>query len=111
MVVTAQAESQQRMLAGRGEGSRIFQVGLSEASVLVRKIQSFTDPRLYALSMVAQSLARSSQPLVPERVFIAGGAGGNGHGEGGLPVGCGGNGRNRSAGHAVKPAGRRKIGI
>ena len=72
MVVTAQAESQQRVLAGRGEGSRILQVGLSEASVLLRKIQSFGDPRLYALSLVAEQLAHSSQPLVPERVFMAG---------------------------------------
>jgi uncharacterized membrane protein YqiK len=85
-IVTAQAESQQRILAGRGEGARILQEGLSEASVLVRKIQSFTDPRLYALSVVAQNLSRSSQPLVPERVFIAGGGGnGNGHGGEGLP--------------------------
>jgi uncharacterized membrane protein YqiK len=89
-IVTAQAESQQRILAGRGEGARILQEGLSEASVLIRKIQSFSDPRLYALSIVAQNLARSSQPLVPERVFIAGGGGGNGHGGEGLPAGLGG---------------------
>jgi uncharacterized membrane protein YqiK len=88
-IVTSQAESQQRILAGRGEGARILQEGLSEASVLVRKIQSFNDPRLYALSVVAQNLARSSQPLVPERVFIAGG-GGNGHGGEGLPAGLAG---------------------
>jgi uncharacterized membrane protein YqiK len=80
MVVTAQAESQQRVLAGRGEGSRILQVGLSEASVLLRKIGSFGDPRLYALQLVAEHLAHSSQPLVPERVFTAGAAGENGHG-------------------------------
>ncbi len=78
MVVTAQAESQRRILAGRGEGSRILQEGLSEASVLLQKIQSFSDPRLYALSVVAQNLAKSSQPLVPERVFIGGGAGAGG---------------------------------
>jgi hypothetical protein len=88
-IITAQAESQQRILAGRGEGARILQEGLSEASVLVRKIQSFTDPRLYALSIVAQNLARSSQPLVPERVFIAGGGGSNGHSADGLPLGAG----------------------
>jgi uncharacterized membrane protein YqiK len=88
-IVTAQAESQQRILAGRGEGARILQEGLSEASVLIRKIQSFSDPRLYALSVVAQNLARSSQPLVPERVFIAGGGGGNGHAAEGLPIGAG----------------------
>jgi uncharacterized membrane protein YqiK len=79
LVVTAQAESQQRVLAGRGEGSRVLQVGLSEASVLLRKIGSFGDPRLYALSLVAEHLSRSSQPLVPERVFMAGNNGENGH--------------------------------
>jgi uncharacterized membrane protein YqiK len=75
LVVTAQAESQQRVLAGRGEGSRVLQVGLSEASVLLRKIESFSDPRLYALSIIAEQLAQSRQPLVPERVFVAGGQG------------------------------------
>ena len=77
--MTAQAESQQRILAGRGEGARILQEGLSEASVLLQKIESFSDPRLYALSIVAQNLAKCTQPLVPERVFIAGGAGGIGN--------------------------------
>jgi hypothetical protein len=80
MVVTAQAESQQRVLAGRGEGSRILQVGLSEAAVLLRKIGSFGDPRLYALQLVAENLAHSSQPLVPERVFMAGSNGESSHG-------------------------------
>jgi uncharacterized membrane protein YqiK len=80
LVVTAQAESQQRVLNGRGEGSRILQQGLSEASVLLRKISSFGDPRLYALSLVAEHLSHSQQPLVPERVFMAGGAQENGQG-------------------------------
>ncbi|HEY7311293.1 MAG TPA: SPFH domain-containing protein [Gemmataceae bacterium] len=71
-VVTAEAESQQRILAGRGEAQRVMQVGLSEASVLMRKIASFGDPRLYALSIVTEQLTHSSQPLVPERVFMAG---------------------------------------
>src|SRR5207253_3129281 len=79
LVVTAQAESQQRVLAGRGEGSRVLQVGLAEASVLLRKIGSFGDPRLYALSLVAEHLAHSSQPLVPERLFMASSNGENGH--------------------------------
>jgi uncharacterized membrane protein YqiK len=78
VVVTAEAESQQRILSGRGEGARILQEGFSEASVLLRKIRSFSDPRLYALSLVAQGLSKCSQPLVPERVFIAGGAGAGG---------------------------------
>jgi uncharacterized membrane protein YqiK len=81
LVVTAQAESQQRVLAGRGEGSRLLQIGLSEASILLRKIQSFSDPRLYALSLLAEQLSRSTQPLVPERVFVAGnnGSASDGH--------------------------------
>src|SRR5262249_40771708 len=93
LVVTAQAEMQQRVLAGRGDGSRTLQVGLSEASVLLRKIGSFGDPRLYALAMVAEHLSHSSQPLVPERVFVAGGGahrGGQnngGRGPGGVALG------------------------
>ena len=67
-------------MAGRGESSRLMQLGLSEASVLLRKIQSFGDPRLYALSVVAEHLSHSQQPLVPERVFMAGANGENGHG-------------------------------
>ena len=70
-VVTAEAESRQRILAGRGEAQRVMQVGLSEASVLMRKIASFGDPRLYALSIITEQLTHSSQPLVPERVFMA----------------------------------------
>ena len=78
-VVTAEAEARQRVLAGRGEGSRIMQIGLSEASVLLRKIGSYGDPRLYALAQVAEHLSKSSQPLVPERMFVAGGNGETGH--------------------------------
>jgi uncharacterized membrane protein YqiK len=79
-VVMAQAESQQRILAGRGESQRIMQVGLSDASVLLRKIASFGDPRLYALAQVSEQLSHSSQPLVPERVFVSGAAGAEGQG-------------------------------
>jgi len=79
-IVTAEAESQQRVLAGRGESSRVMQLGLAEASVLLRKIQSFGDPRLYALGLVAEHLSHSNQPLVPERIFMAGANGENGHG-------------------------------
>jgi uncharacterized membrane protein YqiK len=72
LVLTAEAESRQKVLAGRGEAQRIMQVGLSEAAVLLRKIHSFGDPRLYALTGATEHLARSAQPLVPERVFVAG---------------------------------------
>jgi uncharacterized membrane protein YqiK len=79
-VVTAQAESQKQILAGRGEGSRALQHGLAEASVLLKKISSFGDPRLYALAIASEQLAQSRQPLVPERLFVSGSAGENGHG-------------------------------
>jgi predicted Zn finger-like uncharacterized protein len=79
-VVLAEAESRKKVLAGRGEAQRVLQVGLSEAAVLLRKIGSYGDPRLYALALAAERLSRSSQPLVPERVFLAGA---NGDGKGG----------------------------
>jgi uncharacterized membrane protein YqiK len=71
-VVTAEAASRERILAGRGEGQRTMQVGLAEAAVLLRKVAAVGDPRLYALSTVAERLAKSSQPLVPERLFVSG---------------------------------------
>src|SRR6185295_1211039 len=75
-LVLAEADSKQAILAGRGEAQRIMQVGLSEAAVLMRKVASYGDPRLYALQQVGAQLSRSTQPLVPERVFISGGDGG-----------------------------------
>ncbi len=84
-VVTAEAESRQRVLAGKGESQRTLQIGLSEASVLMQKIQSYGDPRLYALALVAEHLAKSNQPLVPEHMFVSGGgdtAGSAGPGQG-----------------------------
>jgi hypothetical protein len=83
-IVTAQAESQQRMLAGKGESTQKLQVGLAEASVLLRKISSFGDPRLYALSLVSENLSHSAQPLVPERLFMAGSSNGD-NGSAGSP--------------------------
>lgn len=70
-VVIARADSEQKALAGRGDAQRTLEVGLSEAVVLTRKIASFGDPRLYALSLVSSELANSKQPLVPERLFIS----------------------------------------
>ena len=71
LVVTAQADSQQRVLAGRGEGSRVMQVGhRPKASVPLRKIGSFGDPRLYALQLVAEHMKRTAvSQLVPEAAF------------------------------------------
>jgi uncharacterized membrane protein YqiK len=73
-VLLAEAESKQKVLAGRGEGAQRLQVGLSDVAVLLQKIGSFGDPRLYALTQAAEHLSHSQQPLVPERVFMAGGA-------------------------------------
>ena len=103
-VVLAEADSKQRELAGRGEAQKIAQVGFTEAAVLLRRIASYRDPKLYAMSLLAEQLSKSSQPLVPQRVFIAGG--GNG---------AAGNGADhingRSVRHLAQPAGRRKIGL
>ncbi|MFO0788242.1 MAG: SPFH domain-containing protein [Pirellulales bacterium] len=79
-VVLAKAAAEREQLAGRGQSQRIAQVGLAEASVLLRRIASYGDPRLYALSLVSKNLSQSKQPLVPERVFMAGS---NGHDAGG----------------------------
>jgi len=79
-VVAAEAASREKVLSGRGESQKVMQVGLAEASVLMKKISSFGDPRLFAMSRVSEQLAQSTQPLVPERVFVAGGTDGqNGH--------------------------------
>jgi uncharacterized membrane protein YqiK len=92
-VVLAEANSQQAILAGRGEAQRVMQVGLSQAAVLMQKVASFGDPRLFALAHLGSQLSKSTQPLVPERVFlsasdtlarsVSAGASGNGHGDGG----------------------------
>jgi hypothetical protein len=84
MVVTAQAENKSKLLAaeaegrsralvGEGQAKRVSLEGQAEADVLARKVASYGDPRIYALSLVARHLSRSQQPLVPERVFLTGG--------------------------------------
>jgi len=80
-VVLAEADSKQRELAGRGEAQKIAQVGFTEAAVLLRRIASYRDPKLYAMSLLAEQLSKSTQPLVPERVFVAGGAEDGGTGQ------------------------------
>src|SRR3954469_12752794 len=45
--------------------------------VLRQKITSFMDPKLYAISVLAEHLSKSSQPLVPQQVFMGGGGGGS----------------------------------
>ena len=65
---------------------KIAQVGLSEAAVLLRRIASFRDPKLYAISLLAEQLSKSTQPLVPQRVFVSGSGGGGTNGNGHGPV-------------------------
>jgi uncharacterized membrane protein YqiK len=77
-VLLAEADSKQKELEGRGEGQKVMQIGLSEAAIQRKKISSYGDPRLYALTLVADSLSASAQPLVPQRLFISGGGDGKG---------------------------------
>ena len=69
-IARAEGESRSKELLGKGDASRVAQVGLSEAAVFLQKIRAYGDPRLFALSLVSDQFARSSQPLVPERLFI-----------------------------------------
>ena len=71
-VVTAKARAERRELAGKGESSRLMQIGDAESAVLVKKIRGFGDPRLFALSLMAEKLSKSRQPLVPDRMFVTG---------------------------------------
>lgn len=82
--VLADAKSQENRINGRGEAQRILQIGLAESNVLQRKIASYGDPRLFALTLASRELARSSQPLVPERLFMTGNAEPGANGEQGL---------------------------
>jgi uncharacterized membrane protein YqiK len=75
-VARAEGESTSQELLGRGQGAKIAQVGLSEAAVFLQKIKAYGDPRLFALSTVSDFFAKSAQPIVPERLLIMGGGGG-----------------------------------
>lgn len=82
--VLADAKSQENRINGRGEAQRILQIGLAESNVLQRKIASYGDPRLFALTLASRELARSTQPLVPERLFVTGNGESGANGEQGL---------------------------
>ena len=75
-IARAEGESRSRELLGRGEASKIAQVGLAEAAVSLQKIRAYGDPRLFALNLATDRFASSAQPLVPERLFVMGGSGG-----------------------------------
>src|SRR5262245_8250379 len=78
-VLTAEAHAKEKEFAGRGEGQKALQIGLSEAAVVLRKVAAYGDPRLYAAALLADRLANSAQPLVPERMFVSGANGETGN--------------------------------
>lgn len=75
LVLTAEAHAKEKALAGKGEGQKALQIGLSEAAVVMKKVTAYGDPRLYAASILAERFANSVQPLVPQRMFVNGGTG------------------------------------
>ena len=64
-----QGEGQKAALAGDGEAKRVAAIGQAEAHVLQLKIDSYRDPRLYAVAIVADQLRQSQQPLVPAQLI------------------------------------------
>jgi len=85
-IARAYGNSRARDLIGKGEAARIAQTGLSEAAVALQKVRAYGDPRLYAMKLVADRVAQSAQPIVPERLLVMGG-GGNGNGDGKVDLG------------------------
>lgn len=74
-IALAEGEARSKELIGKGESSRIAQVGLAEAAVTLQKVGAYRDPRLYALNVFADRFSQSVQPLVPSRLFISSGTG------------------------------------
>src|SRR6478735_8798426 len=85
-IALAEGEARSKELIGKGESSRIAQVGLAEAAVTLQKVGAYRDPRLYALNVFADQFSKSVQPLVPSRLFISNGGGTPGEGQGGGSV-------------------------
>ena len=79
-IALAQGEATSKEMIGKGEASRIAQIGLAEAAVTLQKVNAYRDPRLFALALVAEQFASSTQPLVPERLFLTGSGGEGGEG-------------------------------
>jgi uncharacterized membrane protein YqiK len=71
-LLSAEAESKAKALIGEGESKRMSLEGEAQSRVLRKQIESYGDPRLYALSIVSKHLAASRQPLVPEQMFVTG---------------------------------------
>jgi uncharacterized membrane protein YqiK len=72
-IILAEADSKRRALEGQGESERVGMIGQAQAQVLLKKVASFGDPRLYALSVVSQYLSKSQQPIVPRQIITSGG--------------------------------------
>src|ERR1041384_3962772 len=81
-VTLAEGEARSKELIGKGESSRIAQVGLAEAAVTLQKVSAYRDPRLYALNVFADQFSKSVQPLVPSRLFISNAGGVPAEGQG-----------------------------
>src|SRR6476469_6158764 len=85
-IALAEGEARSKELIGKGESSRIAQVGLAEAAVTLQKVGAYRDPRLYALNVFADQFSKSVQPLVPSRLFISNAGSTAGEGQGGGSV-------------------------
>src|SRR5205814_3489495 len=77
-ITLAEGSAKAKELEGKGEASRLAQIGLAEALVTLQTIAAYRDPRLYALQLVSEKFANSRQPLVPERLFLTAAPGGDG---------------------------------
>lgn len=69
----AEKEAQKVKVLSDAEAGKIASIGTSEADVLQKKVESFGDSRLYAMSILADKLTTSKQPIVPANLFTSGG--------------------------------------
>jgi uncharacterized membrane protein YqiK len=70
--VMAEADAARITMLAEADAGRIMKVGSSEASVLEKKVESFGDSRLYALSVLAEFITNSKQPIVPASLITGG---------------------------------------
>lgn len=52
--------------------NEITLIGTSEADVLQKKVESFGDSRLYAMSVLTEKITQSKQPIVPQNLIQSG---------------------------------------
>lgn len=76
--INAKADAEVTKVTGDAEAGKIKAVGTAEADVIKQKIQSMESDN-YATIQVAEALAKSGSPLVPE-ILVAGSNGPGGHG-------------------------------